>query len=196
MIKLADRYEQQFVLFDEDGGQDKDNDYSMVPMERKKGKPRGTYQLMQEYVGSDYPEFMRKITALGLTIKDHSLGEMKRGLAEYLKLCEIYNKPMTNQAMYTAMGLTYDIVYDITHGRSGNKEQAQLITYAKQLCAMHREALGISGAVNPLLILFWQKAFDGLNEMTEVNAITGGSAEDITREDAEIIAEKYAELPD
>ena len=59
---------------------------------------------------------------------------------------------------------------------------------------MHREAMGVSGTINPLLTIFWQKAYDGLNETIEVTGSMGDG--DITSEDAETIAEKYAQLPD
>lgn len=172
-----------------------DGEMELVPYQKHKLRPRGTYYAMQEYVGSDYPEFLLKVQALGMTIQNHSVEEMKRGLGEYLKLCEQYQKPITNQAMYTAMGLNKDIVYDITHGRTGSKEQKQIIVFAKQLAAMHREALGVSGAINPILAIFWSKAFDGLDETSEAMASASDSV-DINTEDAEVIAEKYGQLPD
>ena len=93
------------------------------------------------------------------------------------------------------MGLNKDTVYDITHGRVGSKEQKQIIVFAKQLAAMHREALGVSGAINPILAIFWSKAFDGLDETSEAMASASDSV-DINAEDAEVIAEKYGQLPD
>lgn len=197
--KVRKELEQQYAFFTgkegDEGDKDKEPDepYELVPMEPRKLKPRGTYQVMQEYVGSDYPEFLLKVAAIGLTIRDRSAAEMKRGMLEYLKLCQQYNKPITNQAIYTAMGLTYYNAVDILRGRSGGKEQRAIVTYAKQLCAMHREALGTTGAINPILTIFWQKAYDGLREDAETGV---GDSDDITRESAETIAEKYAELPD
>ena len=135
-----------------------DGEMELVPYQKHKLRPRGTYYAMQEYVGSDYPEFLLKVQALGMTIQNHSVEEMKRGLGEYLKLCEQYQKPITNQAMYTAMGLNKDTVY-------------------------------------PILAIFWSKAFDGLDETSEAMASASDSV-DINAEDAEVIAEKYGQLPD
>ena len=191
---MAERYEQYAFGDGEDGEQ------ALVPMKREKLRPRGITSVdkMEAFHGSDYPEFLKKVMHIGMSVstrRNRTAEEMKNGLLQYLELCEQYNKPITNQACYMAMGINDSMAYNITHGRSGTEEQKQIVLYAKQLCAMNREALGITGTVDAILTIFWQKAYDGLNEMTEVNA--GLDMNDsIIEANADEIAEKYSDLPD
>ncbi len=177
-----------------------DSEPSLVPMRREKLKPRGitSTDKMAAFYGSNYPEFLKKVMAIGMTVSTRqarTAEEMKNGLLQYLELCEQYGKPITNQACYMAMGINDKTAYNICHGRSGTEEQKRIVMYAKQLCAMNREALGMTGTVDAILTIFWQKAYDGLNEMTEVGADMGLN-DTIIEANAEEIVEKYSDLPD
>ena len=99
-------------------------------------------------------------------------------------------------ACYTAMGINKQIAYDMDHGRQGTPEQKKLIQFVKGLCATYREGMMVSNDINPIVGIFWQKAFDGLNELDEVNAVAMELNESRAEEDAESIANKYDELPD
>lgn len=184
-------------MVDEDEQIAMDGMEDMVPIQRRKMKPRGSTANLAEFYGTNYPEFLEEVAKIGISLKGRGrTGEaMKRGLLAYLDLCKKYNKPITNQAAYMAMGITYQTAYDICHGRSGTPDQKEIVNYAKQLCAMNREAMGLSDTVNPILTIFWQKAYDGLNETAEVNAAIAED-DNLIEASADEIIEKYSDLPD
>lgn len=167
----------------------------------RKLKPRGPSKAVVNYMNtfdeSEYSKFLRQVAQIGLSVKSRSAEDMKEGLMKYLELCEQQNRRITNLACYMAMGISKDIAYDLQHGRSGTQEQKRLLQFVKGLCATYREAMMITGDINPIIGIFWQKAYDGLNELDEANAIQSESnAFEYIDEGADDIAEKYSDLPD
>lgn len=163
--------------------------------EKQKMKPRGASKAWLEFCGSDYPDFLQKVVQIGFSIKERTPEEMMRGLTEYLKLCQEFQKPISNQAAYMSMGINYKLAYAITHGITGTKEQKQIIEYAQQICTLYREGMALTGSADTILTLFWQKCYDGLNEMTEANSV-GVNDQSMEEQTAEEIMERYNDLPD
>lgn len=181
---------EQMVLLDDAG------EALAPPNYRRKLKPRGPVANLELFYGTDYPEFLIKVSQIGMSLNGRTASEMQRGLMEYLKLCKQYDKPITNQAAYMSMGINRKDAYDFTHGRRGNEDIKSVVLYAQQLCAVYREALGLSDAVNPILTIFWQKAYDGLSEDAEAIASMAASVENTFDSSADEIVNKYSDLPD
>ena len=161
-------------------------------------KPRGTYvQIQTRFDAEDYHKFLREVISIGLSVKSRRADDMKQGFIRYLQLCKEQNRVVTNQCAYTAMGINRQIAYDFEHGRGASTpEQKQLIQFVKSVCATYRESMMLTGDLNPIVGIFWQKAFDGLNEMDEVQAVAQDINDYSPDQDADTIAEKYDALPD
>lgn len=139
-----------------------------------------------------YITHMLEINRISQKANWDDIESMKSCFLEYLELCAKNNMKVGNFGAYAAMGITKSMAYDWEHGRkrSGNKEYQQFIMFVKLMIATYRESAIAEGDINPIVGMFWQKAFDGLNEMTEVEA---SDAENGLPEhkDAKQLAEKY-----
>lgn len=142
-----------------------------------------------------YITHMLEINRISQKANWDDIESMKSCFLEYLELCAKNNMKVGNFGAYAAMGITKSMAYDWEHGRkrSGNKEYQQFIMFVKLMIATYRESAIAEGDINPIVGMFWQKAFDGLNEMTEVEA---SDAENGLPEhkDAKQLAEKYEGL--
>lgn len=142
-----------------------------------------------------YIAHMLEINKISQKANWEDIDSMKACFLEYLELCAKNNMKVGNFGAYAAMGITRSMAYDWEHGRkrSGNKEYQQFIMFVKLMIATYRESAIAEGDINPIVGMFWQKAFDGLNEMTEVEAsdVQNALAE---HTDAKQIAEKYEGL--
>jgi hypothetical protein len=160
-------------------------------------KQRGiTKRYYNEFDETGMADFLLEVVKIGMSVKSRNAEDMKEGLMKYLHLCQQQHRRITNMACYTAMGINKAIAYDMDHGRSGTPEQKKLIQFVKGLCATYREGMMVSNDLNPIVGIFWQKSFDGLNELDEVNAVAMELNESHAEEDAESIADKYDSLPD
>lgn len=171
---------------------------ALVTQQISKGhKQRGiTKTYYNQFDDTGMADFLLEVVKIGMSVKSRSADDMKVGLMKYLHLCQQQHRRITNMACYTAMGINKAIAYDMDHGRSGTPEQKKLIQFVKGLCATYREGMMVSNDLNPIVGIFWQKAYDGLNELDEVNAVAMELNESHAEEDADAIAEKYDMLPD
>lgn len=119
--------------------------------------------------------------------------DLKQRFIKYLQLCAENDMKLGNLAAYCAMGITKDMAFDWEHGRTNDKEHTALIRFVKSVIAAYRETALADGEINPILGMFWQKSFDGLNELAEYEA--SNMAEGVQEHmNAEQIAEKYQDL--
>ena len=171
---------------------------ALVTQQMTRGhKQRGiTKTYYNQFDDTGMADFLLEVVKIGMSVKSRSADDMKVGLMKYLHLCQEQHRRITNMACYTAMGINKAIAYDMDHGRSGTPEQKKLIQFVKGLCATYREGMMVSNDLNPIVGIFWQKAYDGLNELDEVNAAAIEFNESRAEEDADAIAEKYDSLPD
>ena len=130
---------------------------------------------------------------IGAGADKNDVEDLKRRFAQYIKLCIDNDMKVGNMAAYCAMGIDRLTAYDWEHGRTKGKEHTALIRFVKSVVAAYRESALANGEINPVLGIFWQKAYDGLNEMEEYEATNTaeGSQE---HEDAQQIADKYQDL--
>ena len=171
---------------------------ALVTQQMTRGhKQRGiTKTYYNQFDDTGMADFLLEVVKIGMSVKSRSADDMKVGLMKYLHLCQEQHRRITNMACYTAMGINKAIAYDMDHGRSGTPEQKKLIQFVKGLCATYREGMMVSNDLNPIVGIFWQKAYDGLNELDEVNAAAIEFNKSRAEEDADTIAEKYDSLPD
>ena len=112
----------------------------------------------------------------------HNAEEVEQAIKHYFDNCISKGLRPGNMGLYTTLGLTKNEVYDLIHGRNPKKASANTIHLIKKACkilAQFREALGSQGKLNPATLIFWQKNFDGLEDVQrmEVTAQTQENAE-------------------
>lgn len=114
-------------------------------------------------------------------------------LNDFIRYCAESNMAVTNALAYGACGLTKKDVDDILAGKLYKKDQryADFARHIRSVCAQYREALMVSGSINPVLGIWWQKSYD---HMIEYDQKTVASEEKATAEeavDAAELARKY-----
>lgn len=134
-----------------------------------------------------------EVQQIGLGADPNDLEDLKGRFVKYLEVCAKNDMKLGNLAAYCAMGITKDMAYQWEHGNSRGIEHKAFIRFVKSVIAAYRETAVAEGKINPVIGIFWQKSFDGLNEMTEVEA--SNQLEGVTEHlSAEQIADKYQGL--
>ena len=134
-----------------------------------------------------------EVQQIGIGSNPNDLDDLKARFIKYLEVCAKNDMKLGNMAAYCAMGITKDMAYEWEHGHSRGVEHKMFIRFVKSVIAAYRESAVAEGKINPVIGIFWQKAFDGLNELTEVEASNQieGVVEHLTPEQ---IADKYQNL--
>ena len=134
-----------------------------------------------------------EVQQIGIGSDPSNIEDLKGRFIRYLEVCAKNDMKLGNMAAYCAMGITKDMAYQWEHGASRGSEHGAFIRFVKSVIAAYRETAVAEGKINPVIGIFWQKSFDGLNEMTEVDA--SNQLEGVTEHmSAEQIADKYQDL--
>lgn len=142
---------------------------------------------------SRYISHTLEIQQIGIGSDPNNIDDLKARFIQYLQVCAKNDMKLGNLAAYCAMGITKDQVYQWEHGGARGVEHKAFIRFVKSVIAAYRETAISEGKINPVIGIFWQKSFDGLNEMAEYEA--SNQLEGVTEHmDAEQIAEKYQGL--
>lgn len=112
----------------------------------------------------------------------HKPEEVERAITAYFKRCIDKGLRPGNLGLYNAIGLDKKHVYDLLHGLTPKVASSQTVELIKKACknlSEFRESLGSQGKLNPATLIFWQKNFDGLEDVQrmEVTAQTQENAE-------------------
>lgn len=111
-------------------------------------------------------EMYQYIISLG-SIDKKDINQLYKRFNHCLEYCKINNIYISNMLVYKWLTLTKDDVYNIEHPNHGARwsdEHRDFIKDIKELCRLNREALGMSGEVNPVYTMFLQKVHDGYIE--------------------------------
>ena len=142
---------------------------------------------------SRYISHTLEIQQIGIGSDPNNIDDLKARFIQYLQVCAKNDMKLGNLAAYCAMGITKDQAYQWEHGNTRGTEHRAFIRFVKSVIAAYRETAISEGKINPVIGIFWQKSFDGLNEMAEYEA--SNQLEGVTEHmDAEQIAEKYQGL--
>ena len=96
---------------------------------------------------------------------------------------------------YHAMGINASQAWAWKTGGAGSTpERRDLIAEVDAVCSGSREMLAASGAINPILAIFWQKNYDGMRDVQEHSVYQGDPLGE--KRSAQEIAEQYSDLPD
>ena len=102
----------------------------------------------------------------------HNEKEVEQAIKNYLKRCISRGLRPGNLGLYNALGLDKSDVYDIIHGRNPKRASVGTVQLLKKACkhmSEYRELLGSAGKLNPATLIFWQKNFDGLEDVQRVD---------------------------
>lgn len=102
--------------------------------------------------------------------------EVEKAINDYFKRCISRGLRPGNLGLYNAIGLDKNNVRDLVQGRvktvngkSVNIGTISLIKKAIKQMGEFREMLGSQGKLNPATLIFWQKNFDGLEDVQRVD---------------------------
>lgn len=96
--------------------------------------------------------------------------EVERAITGYFNSCIESGLRPGNLGLYAVLGLSKQDVSNALHGYSQKlgSETIDLIKKAKVALSTYREMLGSTGKINPVTLIFWQKNYDGLRDVQEV----------------------------
>ena len=101
--------------------------------------------------------------------------EVKQCIDDYFNNCISKGLRPGNLGMYACLGLDKRQIKDLLDGRqksfNGRVVNPQCIPLIKKACEgirSFREVLGSQGKLNPATLIFWQKNFDGLEDVQRV----------------------------
>lgn len=115
-------------------------------------------------------------------------------LDRYLEFCIAANVKITNKSLYTACGVTDDMVTDWITGRSrtADPRYREFGLTARSICAQAREQSAAEGTLSPVLAIWWQKNYDGFRDDPIPVKVSNGELERTV--DPEEVARKYKHL--
>ena len=121
---------------------------------------------------------------------------LSNALQEYLMLCQQTNTSVTNTGMYAALGVTGDTIRNWMTGKSraSDPRYRDFAVLVKRICAQYRELAAAENALNPTLLIWWQKQYDGFQDDPKVDKVDESAF--LTAVDPDEIAEKYKRLLD
>lgn len=97
-----------------------------------------------------------------------NINSLKRRFVGYVASCVQKDIRFGNLMAYQAIGINKGLAYDWEHGRTRGAEWNDFIKKVKDVCASYREYLGMSGQLNPVTLVWWQKNYDGLVDVQTV----------------------------
>ena len=102
--------------------------------------------------------------------------EVEKAINDYFKRCISRGLRPGNLGLYSSIGLNKNEVHNLINGRiksvngkSVNVGSIDHIKKAIKQLSTFREMLGSQGKLNPATLIFWQKNFDGLEDVQRVD---------------------------
>jgi len=94
--------------------------------------------------------------------------QVENTINQYFNNCVSKGLRPGNLGLYAMLGLDKRQVFEMLHGRitkGASVESIELIKKACKTISSIREMLGSQGKLNPATLIFWQKNFDGLEDV-------------------------------
>ena len=126
-------------------------------------------------------------------INSNDVAEMRRRFVNYRNATEAYGMEYGNQTAYYAIGLSENQVRQYTGQKyNDNPERGDFLRNMKFYLAAYREQSMAKGYMNPVNGIFWQKNYDGLRDVQEVQI----ASPEIEVRDIKSIASRYQDVVD
>ena len=97
--------------------------------------------------------------------------EVKKTIDYYFNSCLSKGLRPGNMGLYAALGLERREALNLMQGRIKKNVSDESLAYIKKACkalSLYREGLGSAGKLNPATLIFWQKNYDGLEDVQRV----------------------------
>lgn len=139
--------------------------------------------------------FVLEIMKLGKGCNLNDPDDMMRCFLTYVKMCEMYGMKITNQAAYLSMGISRQYACELRKGvrRAKDPRYKELIEQVDMICSTTREVLMSENAVNPITAIWWQKNYDKMTDVQQVEVTTKDPLGEQGKS-AQEIADKYKDL--
>ena len=169
---------------------------SLVETEEKQLNQKNYYKGNTPGDNTRYTKFLVELQKISLKADRTDVTSMQKCFVEYLQLCAEWDIKIGNLNAYMAMGIDAATASAWYNGqaKADQPEYKQLITDVKRMCGAYREMLISDGKLNPVTGIFWQKNYDGLQDVTSHQVTAVNALGDF--KDAADIMEKYQMLPD
>ena len=115
--------------------------------------------------------------------------EVEKAINNYFQNCIDKGLRPGNLALYSCLGLDKRQVNDMLNGRiklNANNITIGLIKKACEAIRGYREILGSTGKLSPPVLIFWQKNFDGLEDVQRLDVTAN------TQENADLSPDEIA----
>ena len=102
--------------------------------------------------------FLSECIRIQSFVYPESIDTLYGGFEAYIKLCTVYDVPLTMATVCFALGITSKMLYDWKSGRTRTEEYkafAESVYYAIQAGV---EACMAAGVINPVVGIWWEKA--------------------------------------
>jgi hypothetical protein len=116
--------------------------------------------------------------------------ELYNRFVAYLQYCAERNIMPNNMSAYFAVGLTKADVSNWKNGKSGTPAHKQFADDITMFFASIHEQGGVEGMINPILTIWFQKAYDAMRE-SDGKELAGDTSPLGERQSAESIAAKW-----
>ena len=95
--------------------------------------------------------------------------EVYTAIAEYFRSCVERGLRPGNMGLYARLGKSRQEINNIIHGRTKiNPAASDIIKKALSTLSQMREQYGATGKLNPVTLIFWQKNYDGLTDVQQI----------------------------
>ena len=115
-------------------------------------------------------------------------------LIRYLEYCRDHGVIPGAANAELAIGISRQDIHNWVHGLRGTPEHQQFATDFKTLMSSINEQAAADGILNPVLSIFWSKAYYGLTDQPKVEVEVHDALGE--KKSAEEIAKNYSDLPD
>lgn len=102
----------------------------------------------------------------------HNEQEVKEAITGYFNSCIKRGLRPGNMGLYTALGMTKREVFELVNGKTPGKASVASIEHikkAQRALSNFREILGNANKLSAPVLIFWQKNFDGLEDIQRVD---------------------------
>lgn len=98
--------------------------------------------------------------------------ETQKAIDYYFESCLSKGLRPGNMGLYAALGLDRREALNLIQGRIKKNVSPLSLAHIKKACkaiSLYRELLGSQGKLNPATLIFWQKNFDGLEDVQKLD---------------------------
>ena len=134
------------------------------------------------------------MTEMRQGVDKRNVDDLRARFYNYLKYCMEHGIMPNNMNCYYAIGVTKQEMSQWRLGQRATPEHQQFAEEVTALFASIHEQAGAEQIVNPILSIYWSKAYDGLTDQPRnEEAVEDPLGQ---KRSAEEIASKYSDLPD